>query len=345
MRLLVITQKVDKDDPILGFFHTWILKLSEKFESLIVICLQEGKHTLPENVKVFSLGKENNELRIKNYELWIRIKYVFQFFNLCFFQSLEYDAVFVHMNQEYVLLGGLFWKLMGKKVYLWRNHPMGNILTRIAILLSDKVFATSKDAYTAKFEKTKIMPAGIDTSLFRQISNFQFPISKNKILFFGRISPIKRPHLLIEALKILKEKGIQFGVSIYGDALQKDKPYFESLEKIPEVMFYNSVPNWQAPEIYRQHVIYVNLTPSGSFDKTILEAALSGCIPIIANKSLSFDNELVVEDNPEDIAKKLEFWLTASEEKRKEKSEMLQNFVLKNHSLDALIERLTEEIL
>mgnify|MGYP001615605383 FL=1 len=96
MKLLVLTQKVDKDDPILGFFHTWVLRLSEKFESVVVICLEKGDFDLPHNVEVFSLGKEKG----KN-----RLQYIFQFFNLCFFKSLKYDAFFVHMNQEYVLLG------------------------------------------------------------------------------------------------------------------------------------------------------------------------------------------------------------------------------------------------
>jgi glycosyltransferase involved in cell wall biosynthesis len=340
MRLLILTQKVDKDDPILGFFHTWILRLAGKYESLIVICLQEGKHDLPANVKVLSLGKEESVASSKH--LAARIKYSTRFYRYVWRERNNYDAVFVHMNQEYVLLGGLFWKLLGKKIYLWRNHPRGNILTRVAIALSNQVFATSRDAHTARFKKTQIMPAGIDTDLFRTI-NYKLK-TKNSLLFFGRIAPIKRPDLLIEALEILKERGVKFEANIYGDALPKDREYFESLKKTDLAQFHGAVSNGEAPEIYAAHQIYVNLTPSGSLDKTILEAALSGCIPIITNTSLDFPPDLVVGDNPQDLAKKLEFWLSADQEKIKETSEKLQSFVLENHSLDALIERLEEEI-
>lgn len=59
MRLLIVTQKVDKNDPILGFFHRWIEEFSKHCEKLTVICLQAGEFKLPANVTVLSLGKEN----------------------------------------------------------------------------------------------------------------------------------------------------------------------------------------------------------------------------------------------------------------------------------------------
>ena len=57
MRLLILTQKVDINDDILGFFHRWIEEFAKRCEKVIVICLQEGRHDLPSNVKVLSLGK------------------------------------------------------------------------------------------------------------------------------------------------------------------------------------------------------------------------------------------------------------------------------------------------
>src|SRR3989344_6741688 len=57
MRLLIVTQKVDKNDPVLGFFHRWIEKFAKNFERVTVICLGKGEYNLPANVKVLSLGK------------------------------------------------------------------------------------------------------------------------------------------------------------------------------------------------------------------------------------------------------------------------------------------------
>ncbi|MEA3398315.1 MAG: hypothetical protein U9R06_01065, partial [Patescibacteria group bacterium] len=58
MNLLIITQKVDKQDSNLGFFHDWLLEFAKNFEQIIVICLQKGDYALPDNVKIISLGKD-----------------------------------------------------------------------------------------------------------------------------------------------------------------------------------------------------------------------------------------------------------------------------------------------
>ena len=64
MKLLIITQKVDINDPVLGFFHRWLEEFAKHYEFVTVICLEKGEHRLPENVKVLSLGKE--KLKIEN---------------------------------------------------------------------------------------------------------------------------------------------------------------------------------------------------------------------------------------------------------------------------------------
>jgi hypothetical protein len=64
MKLLIITQKVDINDPILGFFHRWIEEFAKHCEKITVICLYKGTYNLPNNVKVLSLGKEEGVIYI-----------------------------------------------------------------------------------------------------------------------------------------------------------------------------------------------------------------------------------------------------------------------------------------
>jgi len=144
MNLLILTQKVDKNDDLLGFFHGWILEFAKQYEHVIVVCLQKGEYELPENVDVLSLGKERGTSRVR---------YILNFFKYIIQTYKRYDSVFVHMNQEYILLGGLLWKVMKKKVFFWRNHPKGTFLTNIAVFFSNKVFYTSPFSYTARFKK------------------------------------------------------------------------------------------------------------------------------------------------------------------------------------------------
>src|SRR3989338_7521502 len=190
MKLLVITQKVDKNDPVLGFFHRWLEEFAKHYESIIVICLEKGAYDLPNNVKVLSLGKEDDGSRSE---------YILKFYKYIWEERENYDAVFVHMNQEYVILAGDLWRLLGKKIYLWRNHAKGNILTDLSVLLSNKVFCTSPQAFTARFKKTEIMPIGVDTEFFKHDPNVVR--GKNSALFLGRISPVKEVLEMIDWIK------------------------------------------------------------------------------------------------------------------------------------------------
>jgi glycosyltransferase involved in cell wall biosynthesis len=149
--------------------------------------------------------------------------------------------------------------------------------------------------------------------------------------------------LFLGALKVLRERGVLFEANVYGDALPKDEDYMDSLNYKNLANFHHGVPNYKTPEIYNSHEIFVNLTPSGSFDKTILESAVCGCLSVIANTSLKgeINNKLIVGDlNPEKIADAIEYWLKANEEEKEKIRENLQNYVLENHSLNALMDGL-----
>lgn len=314
MRLLILTQIVDKNDLYLGFFHRWVEKLAAHYEHIHVICLKEGIHALPSNVSVHSLGKS----KVKGLE---KLKYVFNFYKHIWRERSNYDAVFVHMNQEYVLLGGLLWKILGKRIYMWRNHYAGTWLTNLAVILSDKVFCTSQFSYTARFKKTQLMPVGVDIDLFHPLENV---VRKPRsILFYARMSPSKHPDILMEALGILKKKNIDFSAHFYGTALPKDVQYVESLKKQVHdldledtVSFSPGVPHGEGPCIFSSHEIFVNLGGSGMYDKMLFEAAASGCLTLAASKD--FAREIgdprlsFAENDTHDLAEKLTALLALS---------------------------------
>ncbi len=340
MKLLIITQKIDRNDSILGFFHKWVEELARYCESVIVVCLQEGQHNLPQNVRVLSLGKEKGASRLK---------YTKRFYKHIWTERDKYDAVFVHMNQEYIILGGLLWKLLGKKLMLWRNHFAGNFLTRIAMLLSDNIFCTSKFSFTALSKKTTLMPVGIDTELFKKEDHIEK--MPHSVLFLGRIAPVKKPHLVIEALRILHANEVEFKSYFYGDLALKDVQYLNSLqEKVKEyhlsdrILFEKGIPHSETPRIYREHTVFINSTPSGSYDKTIFEAMACESLVLTSNLNLKgqVDNKfLFEEDNANDLARKLEILLSLDDKAKEEYGKILRAYVVKHHSLELLVKKLS----
>lgn len=341
MKLLIITQKIDKNDTVLGFFHRWVEELSKHFEHIMVICLEEGEYNLPENTTVLSLGKEDDVSRVT---------YLTRFYTYIWKERKNYDAVFVHMNQEYILLGWKLWKLLGKRIVFWRNHSQGNFLTNIAVWISDTVYCTSTSSYTARFKKTKLMPVGIDEKMFKR--DFSIQRNNDTILSLGRISPIKKIDVLIDALILLDEKGIDFNASIYGDVPSRDVSYLEKLKqqgidllKKDKLVFHKGIPHRQIPKILNTHQIFVNMTPSGSFDKTILEAMACESIVIFSNDSLDngiFQNVLVKQNDATSLAQKLEAVLRTQNNFEKITKEG-REYVIKNHSLSLLVSKLVQD--
>jgi len=344
MRLLFITQKVDKNDDVLGVYHRWIEKLAGRVDRILVICLYKGRVELPDNVSVFSLGKEGGRSRAK---------YIKNFYKYLRQLMGQYDSVFVHMNPEYVLLGGLYWRLVGKKIVLWYNHPMANIKAKIAFALANTILYTSSQAASSKYSKAAQMPVGIDFDFMKNAGEEK---DWRSILFLGRISPIKNIDKLISATYIMKKRGSKkFHITIVGDPSLGKKTETEYYNKIKEktkeldleneITFKSAIPYIETPKEYSRHGVFVNLTPSGSFDKTIIEAMACEIPVIYSNDSIDFmlpaDMVTILkykEDGPEGLAKKIEGIIDRGDTQGLGKK--LRELAKKNHSLDLLMNKL-----
>ena len=359
IKLLMLTQGMDLDDDLVGFTHGWAAKLAGHCDKLTVVALGVGRYDLPENVKVFSLGK--NKLKIENCKLKIIKKFIYliNFYRYSWRFRNDYDYVFVHMNKEYLALGGLFWRLWSKKTALWYNHRYGNVWGKLAGLLAHRIFFTSPFSFFSKNTKARQMPAGIDTEKFKTPADAEALAGKknsklktqNSILFLGRLAPVKKPDVLLKAAKILDAQGTDFTLDFVGEPGFRDTAYFTNLkkearelEKKGKVKFPGKVSNEQAPTVFSRHEIFVNLTDSGSFDKTILEAMACESMPLVSSQSyekvlpLEF---IFKEGDAEDLAVKLLKVLALPESEARILGQKFRQYVLAGHSLDLLVKEIT----
>lgn len=344
-KLLIITQKVDDKDPVLGFFHNWIKRFAEHFEKVVVICLEKGEYNLPENVRILSLGKEE-----KKEEDISRIKYIKRFYK--YITEEKYDSVFVHMNKEYILLGWWYWKFKGIRSALWYNHTFGDLLTRLAMLLTDTLFHTSPFAFTANTKKSIKMPAGIDTKIFSPDSIVGR--IENSILYIGRIDPVKHADLLIKACDLLKKEDVKINVSIYGRASLGNEEYEKKIKQMvidkdlkEEIKFYDPIPNSETPNVYKTHEILVNMTPKGNYDKTVLEAL--ACNSLVVLSSEAFKDFIPAqfffkESNAESFKDALKKTLNISISEREKTNQTLRQYVVDRESLDALVGKIKKNL-
>ncbi len=329
MRLLVLTQKMDMRDPVLGFFHRWVEEFSRQWESVIVICLYEGEHHLPSNVRVFSLGKEGGASRIK---------YLKRFYTYIWRERKNYDAVYVHMNQIYVLLGGLLWRMLGKKVSWWYAHGAVSALMRIAEKLTEVVFTSSLDGFRVPSKKIYVVGQGIDTELFSPVKREKKEMFR--VVSVGRISLVKHIDVLINALSIILETNPNVEFYLYGLAQTEDERHCqEELKDLAKrkgvadkVHFAGAVLYTDLPHILAEADVFVQASQTGSMDKAVLEA-LAMDIPVVSTNPAfsSVPGVTFVRQDAKAIAQDV---LAAQKISTR-------TYVLENHSLHALITKKT----
>ncbi|PIR84905.1 hypothetical protein COU16_00085 [Candidatus Kaiserbacteria bacterium CG10_big_fil_rev_8_21_14_0_10_47_16] len=315
MKLLIVTQVVDQNDPVLGFFHRWIEEFAKHYEQVHVICLREGTHALPENVTVHSLGKEAGKGKLT---------YIFRFYSYIWKLRKEYDAVFVHMNQIYVLLGWPLWKVFGKKVGLWYTHKSVTIRLRLATLLSNIVFTASKESFRIKTGKLHVMGHGIDTELF---SINEHKVRGEHLLSVGRLNRTKRHDLAICAAAEAKRE-----LRIIGDGSER-----ENLESLADrcgahVSFLGAKNQEELQSEYQSTYALIHASETGSLDKVILEALACGC-PVVSTSALEDLPIVRVHADTASIVSALE---SLSVQGGVESSA----FVRSNHSIEQLISRI-----
>jgi glycosyltransferase involved in cell wall biosynthesis len=334
MRLLVCTQAVDLDDPILGFFHRWIEAFEGRFDSVHVICLKEGRHVLPA-ASIHSLGKEAGGSRLL---------YVLRLYRYAWSLRREYDAVFIHMNEEYALLGALMWWVLGKRVVLWRNHKTGSWRTRLACRLVESVCHTSPEAFVARFTNAHCMPIGIDTAVYSPLG---VP-PQHSVLFLGRLDAVKNPDVFLQAMQMLAAEDSLVRADLYGDPTPGRDAYAKDLKErfaLPNVTYHHGVKSEQTPSLYRGHSVFVNLTPSGSFDKTIGEALSSGCIVVAANAAVCdalYPGCFVRPRDPTDVARGISVACALTDRERAAAAAHGREFIVREHSLAVLVDRLAD---
>lgn len=283
-RLLICTQAVDLDDPILSFSHRWIEEFAKRASHVHVICLKEGRYNLPENVTVHSLGKETAPSRIK---------YLVRFYHFIFSLRNEYTAVFVHMSSEYAVLGGIPWRLMKKRIVLWYTHRQVNWKQRVALFFSHAVTTAAPESFRIKSKKVHAIGHGIDTSRFAALALPQVDAQAPRIVAVGRITPIKNLDIAIHVIAKLVKDGLPATLDLIGEPVtEEDKSYKRELEEIirtehisERVTFRGAVSNERMHTVYGEYDLSINLCPTGGIDKAVLESMAAGLPVLVANSA------------------------------------------------------------
>jgi len=287
MNLLIITQKVDATDSNLGFFVRWIEEFAKRCLQVTVICLEKRVYELPAHVAVFSLGKNPHADSRGWRRGFARIVYTLRLVRYIIREREGYDAVFVHMAPEYAILGGLFWRLAGKKSALWYVHKEVSLRLRLAAVLVDKIFTASKESCRLRNKKVEVVGHGIDSNTnYEQDAKLRKGTSATPhLITVGRISPVKDIKTLLLGFRELQKSFPDAQFSIIGEPITNaDRMYLQEVRHIVSagVQFRGGVSHDELPRYYAAATVFVHASKTGSMDKAVLEALAAG-LPVFTS--------------------------------------------------------------
>jgi glycosyltransferase involved in cell wall biosynthesis len=347
MKLLIITQKININDDNLGFFHRWVEEFAKHCDVVTVICLQKGEYALPDNVKILSLGKEQNNFQFSNFNFQIlkRLKYLKRFYQYIYDERDNYDVVFVHMNPEYILFGGLLWRLWGKRISLWYTHKSVDLKLRVAEKLAQKIFTASRESFRLASSKVEIVGHGIDTEYFTP-----HPEARDKntfrIISTGRITRSKRLREMILAMADLRKiwsDDRRLVLDIIGGArMPEDLKYAAELKELivknnlsDAVRLLPPRPYAEMAAEYQKSDLLLNFSLTGSLDKAVLEAMSCGINILTSNEA--FFSMLPAENILHDVDMDIVASRLLSLSIKKIPKDDLRAIVIINHNLKRLI--------
>ncbi len=186
-----------------------------------------------------------------------------------------------------------------------------NIFTRVIYQKLKKIICVSKSLkerflkIKIKSKKLKIIPNGVDTSIFTNIGATEYldkylPNNNDfkKVLFVGRLDVQKGVEYLLNSIPMVLEKfnGVHFFILGNGKLEEKLKQLTMSLNIKDNVTFLNSIPLNEMPEVYASANIFCLPSIHEGFPLTIAEALSMGLI-IVASSTEGIPDAIKENEN------------------------------------------------
>ncbi len=350
MKLLFLTQVLDRQDAVLGFVSRWIQGFARECESVRVVALEVGDTSdLPDNVDWREVGREGRVLRYLRYRRILG--------EAC--GKDGFDAVLAHMVPRYALVADGPARRAGAGRFLWYTHAGVDARLRKAVTCVEKTFTATDESLRVDTPTRVVTGHGIDCAHFAErAAPDEAP---RRLLSVGRLTPRKDPLSVIGALAALRERGHELELDLVGGGLTGSDVGFREvvLRRIAElgledrVHLHGSVPYLQIPEWYRRATIVVNASLTGSLDKVTLEAMASRRPVVSCNDTAPAlfrelgdegDGLYFAPGDVEGLTAKLAALLDEDQAGRDALGERLRGIVERDHEVDVLMRRLVREM-
>jgi len=234
---------------------------------------------------------------------------------------------------------------------LWYTHKSLTSVLQLAHAWCDRVVTASPESFRIPSAKVVVTGHGVDTTLFAPAGGDP---PAGRILVVGRVTPIKRHLLAVDALAALRARGIAARLVFVGEPVTAaDQAYGHAVRERVEAAGLRDAVEWRGavlhrmmPREYRSASFLLHLSETGSIDKCVLEAMSCGC-PVVTSSSafapvLDRCPGYVAAATPDALADALERVLRQTSAERTSLGDDLRRIVVERHSLEQLTDALVE---
>jgi glycosyltransferase involved in cell wall biosynthesis len=343
LRLVFVTQQVDPGHPALAATVPMLRALAERVDEVVVLADRALPGVLPDNCRVRPFAARSQPGRGVRFESALVAELA---------RRPRPEAVVAHMCPIYAVLAAPLARPLGTKVLLWYTHWSASRTLRAAERVANAVLTVDRRTFPLDSSKVRPIGHGIDLSEF-PCADDSAAHADLRALALGRYSQAKGLDVVVRAVRLALDGGLDLRLEVYGPALNpEERAHRGELERLVEelglarrVKLGHAVLRSEVPGLLERADVLVNNMRPGATDKVVYEACAS-CTPAIASNP-AFDSLLPGElrferDDAPGLADRLLGLGGRSPEQRRELGRTLRARVSASHSVESWADAVVE---
>jgi glycosyltransferase involved in cell wall biosynthesis len=213
MRLLFLTQVVDRDHPALAQSVDLVRVLAGRCERLVVLCDRVGRHDLPAGVQLRTFGSGSRLGRGLRFERAVLPELA---------RGPRPDAVLAHMIPVFLSLAAPAAKARRVPLLLWYTHWNADRSLRLATRLADRVLSVDRRSFPLDSPKVRGIGHAVDVERFVPRPRPE-PGGPLRLLALGRFARWKGYGTLLDGFAAAVAEGLDATLEIRGPELTDDE--------------------------------------------------------------------------------------------------------------------------
>jgi glycosyltransferase involved in cell wall biosynthesis len=335
LKLVFITQQVDPEHPALAATVPKLRALAARVEEVVVLADAVVADVLPANCRVRTFRAARRVGRGVRFEAALAAEV----------PGLRGGgAVVAHMCPVYAVLAAPLLRPLRIPLVLWYTHWHASGMLRLAERASTRIATVDSRSFPLNSPKVRAIGHGIDLAEFR-CASADGAGPALRLIALGRYSPAKGLEVVLRALRIAVDDGLDVRLDAYGPVLtpleqrhRAELSYLiDDLALDGRAQLADAVPRARVPRLLAAADALVNNMRAGAPDKVVYEAAAT-CLPVLASNPV-FDDLLPPEfvfprDDPEVLAERLVSFARLDPPAREALGRRLRERVEQRHSVE-----------